>query len=99
MLTWINESNKYEEIHKAYFGSCEITILKFSAGGYSCWVRMIPSVATIFKKSYDCNRSLEEVKEEFLKSFREFLDERTIYWMNIQHAFWLEEQWLDEEDE
>ena len=99
MLEWIIESNEYEEIHKAYFGNCEITILKFVSGGYSAWVRKVPSVATIFKKNYDYKCSMEEVKEDFLKSFREFLDERTTYWMTLQHDFWKEEQWLDEEDE
>ena len=99
MLTWIDESNKYEEIHKAYFGSCEITVIKFAAGGARAWARKIPSVSTILKKTYDCNYSIDEVKEDFIKSLREFLDERVVYWMTIQHDLWNEVQWLDDVEE
>ena len=39
MLTWIDESNKYEEIHKAYFGNYEITVIGFCSGGTCAWVK------------------------------------------------------------
>lgn len=100
MLTWIDESDKYSEIHKAYFGSYEITVIRFSTGGTCAWAKE-PGIVSphLLKKSYPEGMTLEETKEKFLKELREHLDERVAFWTHIQHALWLEEQWLDEEDE
>lgn len=100
MLKWIEDSNKYEEVHKAYFGSYEITVIRFASGGTCAWAKE-PGITSphLLKKSYPAGMTIEETKEKFLKELREHLDERVTFWMNIQHALWLEEQWLDEEDE
>ena len=99
MLTWISESNKYEEVYKSYFGDCEITIVKFMAGGYSAWVRKIPTAVSIFKKSYNYELSLEEVQKDFIESLRNHLDERASYWNTLYHDLWREEGWIDEVEE
>lgn len=103
MLTWIDDSNKYERVQKAYFGSYEITIIDFMNGDFCAWVKELggPIVQpNLFKRSYhQTYNTIEEVKEVFLKAFKEYLDERVVYWMTIQHDYWKEVQWLDEEDE
>lgn len=97
MLTWINDSNKYEEIHKAYFDNYEITIISFSAGGTSAWVKNPGIVSpTIFKKSYPTGMTIEETKEQFLKEFRAYLDERMSYWMDIHYSLWYAENWVED---
>lgn len=99
MLTWINESNKYEEIHKAYFDNYEITIISFLSGGTSAWVKNPGIVSpTIFKKSYPMGMTLEETKEQFLKEFRAYLDERISYWMDIQYSLWHAENWVEDDE-
>lgn len=99
MLTWINESNKYEEIHKAYFDNYEITIIRFSAGGTSAWVKNPGIVSpTIFKKSYPMGMTIEETKEQFLKEFRTYLEERISYWMDIQYSLWYAENWVEDDE-
>lgn len=99
MLTWIDESNKYEEIHKAYFDNYEITIIRFSAGGTSAWVKNPGIVSpTIFKKSYPIGMTIEETKEQFLKEFRAYLDERISYWMDIQYSLWYAENWVEDDE-
>jgi hypothetical protein len=99
MLTWINDSNKYEEIHKAYFDNYEITIISFSTGGTSAWVKNPGIVSpTIFKKSYPMGMTIEETKEQFLKEFRVYLDERMSYWMDIHYSLWYAENWVEDDE-
>lgn len=102
MLTWIDESNKYEIIQKAYFGNYEITVIGFSSGGFCAWVKPLGKYTqpTLFKKSYkEEGYTFEKVKETFLKEFREYLEDRYSYWWSIYHDFWVVEQWIDEENE
>lgn len=96
MLTWINDSNKYEEVHKAYFGSYEITVIRFSSGGTCAWAKQ-PGITspTLLKKSYPADTTLEETKEKFLEALRAYLNEKVSFWANIQHALY-EAEWEDE---
>lgn len=84
MLTWMHEYNGHENLYKAYFGkSCEITIVEFQTGGYVAWVKKLPNVSTLLKKSYAHTYSLEEVKDDFVESLREHLCEKAIYWSEL----------------
>ena len=87
MLIWVDDSNKYEEIQKSYFGSYEITVIKFSAGGTCAWAKQPGIISpTLLKKNYPIGTTLEETKELFLKALHEHLDERVNYWRTIQYA-------------
>ena len=86
MLSWINDSNKYEEIQKSYFGNYEITILKFSAGGGWAWIKQPNTAFTILKKNYPEASDIEEIKDNFIKSLHEYLDERVNYWKTVQYS-------------
>ena len=100
MLTWIDASNKYEKVHKAYFDNYEITVIEFSSGGISAWVKNPGIVSpTLFKRSYPTGFEFEEIKEKFLVEFREYLNERTSYWMDILYSLWKAENqsWIEEE--
>lgn len=89
MLNWFTDNNKYEEVHKAFIGSMEITIVAFSTGGYSAWMRNAPSVTNIFKKSYNYTLTIEEVKADFLESLQNYLDEKAQYWSTMSHELWM----------
>lgn len=98
MLTWLDDSNKYEEVQKAYFGSYEITVIKFSSGETCAWAKQPGIISpTLLKKNYPVGTALEETKELFLKALREHLDERVNYWRTIQFALW-EAEMEDEDD-
>lgn len=89
MLTWIDASNQYEKVHKAYFDNYEITVIEFSAGGTCAWVKNPGIVSpTLLKRSYPAGFGFEETKEKFLEELREYLNERASYWMDILYSLW-----------
>lgn len=98
MLTWIDDSNKYEQVWRAYFGSYEITIFKLNDNNYIAYTRAVGGTS-LCRCEYSSNYTIEEVKEKYVEDLIKFLDERVVYWMTIQHDLWRKVQWLDEEDE
>lgn len=100
MLTWIDESNNYEKIHKAYFDNYEITVIEFLAGGTSAWAKNPGIISpTLFKRNYPIELGFEGTKEKFLEEFREYLNEKVSYWIDIQYSLWRAENqdWIEEE--
>ena len=79
-MKWTYDSNKYEAVHKTRFGDCEVTIVEFLVGGYSAWVRRVPSVATILKHNYPMDYGIENVKEDFMMRIKNYLFEQATYW-------------------
>ena len=102
-MEWIKESDKHEEVYKAYFGNYEITIINLKNEYCHAWVKELNGnivQPSLFRRSYcQTYNSIEEVKEVFLKSFEEYLNENITHWTTIQHDFLKEVQWLEEEDE
>lgn len=96
MLTWIDASNKYEQIQKAHFGDWEITVVNFSTGGILAWVKN-PSLGitapTLFKRSYPMGMTIDEAKARFLNEFKDFIQEQESYWTDIHYALWRAENW------
>lgn len=97
MVSWINDSNKYEEIWKAYFGSYEITIFKLKDSDYIAYTRTIGGTS-LCRYTYNSEYTIEKVKEKYIKDLTEFLDKRVTYWMRIQHDLWNEVQQFDQEN-
>lgn len=90
-MEWIKESDKHEEVYKAYFGNYEITIISLKNEYCHAWIKELKGSIvqpSIFRRSYcQTYNSIEEVKEVFLKSFEEYLNENITRWMTIQHDF------------
>jgi hypothetical protein len=98
MLSWIDDSSQREEVHKAYFGNYEITIIKFSAGGGWAWIKQIGISPIILKKSYPKATTIEEIKESFMKELYAYLNRQVNYWKTVQYSLWKAELEDDVDD-